>query len=223
MTRDTEQTQRQVRDFFDREAQRFPFVYERDASWTRRLGNAIFRRSIRLRYDRVMAECANPTGRRILDIGCGPGTYSVALAQAGARSVIGIDFAPAMIDIAHQHAAQSGVADRCDFIVTSLDDYSADGPFDYVIAMGVMDYVEHADRFIEQVASLTAATALFSFPKKEGFLAWQRRRRYRKRCPLYLYTREDLDRLFGTLSDFTHTVESIARDWLVIVRRTGRA
>lgn len=222
MTHETDQTERRVRAFFDREARRFPVVNEQDASWVRRLGNALFRRSLRLRHDRVMKECANPDGIRILDIGCGPGAYSVALAQAGALSVIGIDLAPAMIDLARRHAAQAGVGDRCQFVVTSLDDYHADTRFGCVIVMGVMDYVEHADRFVEKVVSLTGAKALFSFPKKEGFLAWQRRMRYRKRCPLYMYTKDDLDCLFGTLNDFTYTVESIARDWLVVVRRVGR-
>jgi len=222
MTHRPDQTRSRVRAFFDAEASQFPIVHERHASWRRRLGNALFRRSLRLRYQRVMEECDNLGQCRILDIGCGPGTYSVALAQAGARSVVGIDFAPGMIEIARQRAIQGGVGERCQFIVTSLDDYNAEGMFDCVIAMGVMDYIDHAGQFLQKVVSLTGTKAIFSFPKKNGFLAWQRRVRYRRRCPLFMYTRSDLDRLFGPLSDFTYTVESIARDWLVIARKIER-
>lgn len=220
MTRISDQTQDRVRSYFDREAGRFPVVNEQDAPWIRRLGNAVFRRSLRLRYDRVMAECTHPEESSILDIGCGPGTYSIALAQAGAHRLVGIDFAVGMIELARQRAVAAGVEDRCEFIAASLDEYRVERRFDYVLAMGVMDYVEHADHFIEKVVSLTGAKALFSLPKKRGFLAWQRRLRYRSRCPLYMYTRDDLDRLFGAVGDFTYTVESVARDWLVIARRT---
>jgi len=222
MTRESDQTQQQVRVFFDREANRFPIVHEDKVPWSRRLGNALFRNSLRLRYERVMSECQDLKKSRVLDIGCGPGTYPIALAQAGAQSVVGIDFAARMIELARERASGAGVADRCQFLVSSLDEFNPDGTFEYVIAMGVMDYVEDAAVFVRRVAELTTSKALFSFPKQGGFLAWQRRLRYRRRCPLFMYTRADLDRLFGSLTGFTYAVESIARDWLVILQVADR-
>lgn len=219
MTQESDQKQHRVAAFFDREAARFPIVHQEDASWLSRLGNTLFRRSLRLRYDRVMAECAGTNGARVLDIGCGPGTYSIALAQTGAQSVVGIDLAPGMVEIAQKRATQAGVGRRCEFVVSSMDDYEATSPFDFVIAMGIMDYIEETARFIESAASLTAQKAFFSFPKKKGFLVWQRRLRYRRRCPLWMYDRGDLDDLFGPLGDYSYTVESIARDWLVILKK----
>jgi 2-polyprenyl-3-methyl-5-hydroxy-6-metoxy-1,4-benzoquinol methylase len=222
MTHDADQTQRRVAAFFDREAARFPNVNERDAPWVRRLTNALFRRSLRLRFERVMSECVNLEGRRVLDIGCGPGTYSIALAQAGAKSVVGIDVAPGMIEIARKGAAQAGVDGQCEFHFTGLDDYQSEAAFDYVIAMGIMDYVERADLFVQKALSLAGGKAFFSFPKRGGILAWQRRLRYRQKCPLFMYSREDLENLLGSVRDFNWTIESIARDWLVIAQKNTR-
>src|SRR5262245_50044922 len=96
---------------------------------------------MRLRYERTLQSCAPVAGRSFLDIGCGPGHYAVQLAQMGARRVLGVDFAPGMIEIARQHAIEAGVADRCEFLVK---DFSAHGGerFDCAIVMGVMDYIE---------------------------------------------------------------------------------
>ncbi len=222
MTHDADQTQRRIAAFFDREAARFPIVNERDASWVRRFTNSLFRRSLRLRYDRVMSECASLEKGSVLDIGCGPGTYSIALAQAGAQSVVGIDVAPGMIEIARKGAAQAGVDRLCEFLVADLDNYQAEAAFDYVIAMGTMDYVERADLFVEKAMSLAGGKAFFSFPKQGGILAWQRRLRYRQRCPLFMYSRGDMEKLFGPIRDFGWTIESIARDWLVIAQKNTR-
>lgn len=51
----------------------------------------------------------------VLDLTCGPGFYSVALAQKGCR-VTGIDFSPAAIQHAKELAQLQGVAESCTFI-----------------------------------------------------------------------------------------------------------
>lgn len=38
-------------------------------------------------------------------------------------------------------------------------------------------------------------SADFSFPVKKGFLAWQRRLRYRSRCDLYMYDERGVEAL----------------------------
>lgn len=60
-------------------------------------------------------------GKVVLDFGCGTGAESVEMAQHGARRVIGIDIQERFLRVAREHAARSGVADRCEF-VTETDE-----------------------------------------------------------------------------------------------------
>jgi SAM-dependent methyltransferase len=53
---------------------------------------------------------------RILDLGCGPGADTVALAQWGCRDVTGIDLDRAALGVARRRAAQVGVASRVRFV-----------------------------------------------------------------------------------------------------------
>jgi cyclopropane fatty-acyl-phospholipid synthase-like methyltransferase len=75
----------------------------------------------------------HPAGRA-LDLGCGTGTSSIALAQAG-WTVTGVDFAPRAIRIAKQRARKAGVV--VDFRagdVTRLRGLA--GPFDLILDIG---------------------------------------------------------------------------------------
>ncbi len=58
-------------------------------------------------------------GSRVLDLTCGPGLYSVALAQRGCR-VTGVDFSPASIAYAREQAAAADVADTCTFVESDV-------------------------------------------------------------------------------------------------------
>jgi SAM-dependent methyltransferase len=52
----------------------------------------------------VMNIIGNVSNKTILDLGCGDGFFSIALAQAGAKHVIGIDNAPEQIRLASEKA-----------------------------------------------------------------------------------------------------------------------
>jgi ubiquinone/menaquinone biosynthesis C-methylase UbiE len=55
---------------------------------------------------------ALPDDARVLDLGCGSGVWSIALAHARPHArVVGVDFAP-VLETLRAHAAQRGVADR---------------------------------------------------------------------------------------------------------------
>jgi 2-polyprenyl-3-methyl-5-hydroxy-6-metoxy-1,4-benzoquinol methylase len=65
----------------------------------------------------------------------------VELARRGAARVLGVDFAPGMIEIAKQRAERTGVADRCTFTLGDFLTAGGDEKFDYAIVMGFMDYI----------------------------------------------------------------------------------
>ncbi len=50
---------------------------------------------------------ASLRGKRILDAGCGPGTYGIMLAQKG-NEVTGVEISPAAVEVANQRAKQKG-------------------------------------------------------------------------------------------------------------------
>lgn len=75
-------------------------------------------------YDEVYAELdhdipfytaqAGSVDGQVLELGCGTGRVSLAMAAAGA-SVVGIDISPLMIEVAQQKATAKGLAERCIF------------------------------------------------------------------------------------------------------------
>lgn len=68
-------------------------------------------------------------GIRILDVGCGPGRHSLALAERG-HEVVGIDISQAFIDLANQHAPGNAR-----FLRMDARSMTFDAEFDLVICL----------------------------------------------------------------------------------------
>ena len=207
--------------FFDGYAADFNAIYSNRNRVLTNIVNRTLRRSMRLRYVKTLEGCQPVAGRTVLDIGCGPGHYGIALARSGARAVVGIDFAEGMIDLARHQAEAEGVAARCRFVTGDFQEYRPEEAPDYVVVMGVMDYVAEPKPLVRRVVSMAARKAFFSFPVAGGLLAWQRRLRYRSRCPLYFYSFADVERLFTGIPGITVDIEPIARDFFVTVTQKG--
>ncbi len=205
-------------EFFDRYAHDFSAIYGTSNTLWNKVINRLFRKSMMMRYRMTLERCEPIKGKSVLDIGCGPGHYSVALAQKGARRVVGIDFAPTMIDIARSRANEAGVADRCEFICDDFMTFDFKEVFDYSIAMGFMDYIAEPIAVVRRVIEQTRSRAFFSFPAAGGLLAWQRKLRYRRKCNLYLYNPDDIRNLLQGCGLTGFTIERIARDFFVTVR-----
>lgn len=90
----------------------------------------------------LVDELACPPGALLLDVGCGAGLWSVALAQAGYR-VRGVDISPQMVAQARQLAEEHGIGRKVlDFEIGAADQIDvADGTFDGVICRAVLDFV----------------------------------------------------------------------------------
>ncbi len=203
-------------EFFQAYARDFDAIYGTRNTWLNRLINTFLRRSMKLRYEETLKGCSPIAGKTVLDVGCGPGHYAVALAQKGASSVLGLDFAPGMLDLARVRAEQAEVAERCHFEVADFLTYPLQETFDYSVVMGFMDYVREPGPVIAKVLQATRGKAFFSFPAAGGLLAWQRRRRYQRRCDLFLYSESDLKKLFGK-TGVRWELKRLARDYFVTV------
>lgn len=204
----------QTAQFFDNYAADFDSIYGNDNRSLERLANRLFRRAMLVRYEKTLAGCQPAAGRTVIDIGCGPGHYSIALARAGAEKVLGLDFASGMIEIARRRANALGVTQRCSFMLGDFLTYSISERFDYAIGMGFMDYVNDPRPVIDRVLAIVRKRAFFSFPKAGGLLAWQRQLRYRNRCDLFLYRKEEIHHLLSQ-TGASFSIESIGRDFFV--------
>jgi 23S rRNA (cytosine1962-C5)-methyltransferase len=61
-------------------------------------------------------------GARVLDAFCYTGAFALHAALFGAREVVGVDIAPAAVDLAREHAHLNGLADRCRFYAANAFD-----------------------------------------------------------------------------------------------------
>jgi len=90
---------------------------------------------------------------RVLDVGCGGGILSEALARAGAN-VVGIDLAPRVLDVARLHLHESG--QHVDYREISAEALAAEMPavFDAVTCMEMLEHVPDPGSVIEACAML---------------------------------------------------------------------
>jgi len=96
---------------------------------------------------------ANLRGARALDVGCGGGLLSEALAREGAE-VTAIDLAPDLIKVAKLHTLESGV--RVDYRLTAVEALAAEmpGAFDVVTCMEMIEHVPDPAAVIAACATL---------------------------------------------------------------------
>lgn len=92
-------------------------------------------------------------GARALDVGCGGGLLSEALARAGA-AVTGIDLAAAVLDVARLHLLESAL--QVDYRETSAEALAGEmaGQFDFITCMEMLEHVPDPASVIRACADL---------------------------------------------------------------------
>jgi len=97
--------------------------------------------------------------KTVLDIGCGAGILTNALAKAG-HQVFGIDLSPSSLEVARRHDATETVSYQC------ANGYSlpySDQTFDVVCAMDVLEHVEDPRLMISEASRVLKPGGLFFF------------------------------------------------------------
>jgi 2-polyprenyl-3-methyl-5-hydroxy-6-metoxy-1,4-benzoquinol methylase len=109
----------------------------------------------RKRLDIVLGwidELAIPTGEKVLEIGCGAGRCTVALAQRGCL-IHAMDSVEGMLNSTQEHAIEAGVSSS---VATSLGDAHhlafRDGSFGLVLAIGVIPYLHFPQKALKEMA-----------------------------------------------------------------------
>lgn len=211
-----------VESHFHRKHRQFDSFYEEKKGPVSRLIDAVFRRSMRLRFEKVMAGAAPYEGKRILDVGCGAGRYAITLALKGVQSVYGIDFACNMIEEAARRAVQLKVDHICRFEKTDfmqIDVEALEEKYHHTFAMGVMDYIENPGGFVQKMVQVTNGTVMVSFPSAGGIVQWFRRHYfYRiKKCPVYFYSEEDVRRITEEAGGQSFVIDKLAKDYFLTI------
>jgi 2-polyprenyl-6-hydroxyphenyl methylase/3-demethylubiquinone-9 3-methyltransferase len=110
---------------------------------------------LRLQY---VERIASAGGRQLatmdaLDVGCGGGILSEAIARKGAR-VLGIDLAPAVLQVATLHALEGGVAVR--YREIAVDALAREQPqsFDIITCMEMLEHVPDPASIVQSLAAL---------------------------------------------------------------------
>jgi 2-polyprenyl-6-hydroxyphenyl methylase/3-demethylubiquinone-9 3-methyltransferase len=150
---------------------------------------------VRLDYvDRV----ASLRGKRVLDVGCGGGLLSEAMAQRGAN-VTGIDLGQATIEVAELHALESGAKVR--YLRESAEDHAAHSPASYEVVT-CMEMLEH----VPDPQSVLRALRTLVKPGGHAILSTLNRN-----LKSYLLAILGAEYVLGLLARGTHTYEKFIR------------
>jgi len=101
-------------------------------------------------------------GHRVVDVGCGGGILTEALARQGADAT-GIDLSEDLIDVADLHALESGIAVHYQKI--SAEELASEQPegFDHVTCMEMLEHVPNPGSIINACASLVKPGGMVFF------------------------------------------------------------
>jgi cyclopropane-fatty-acyl-phospholipid synthase len=94
-------------------------------------------------------------GERVLDVGCGWGSFAIHAASRHGVSVLGVTLAEQQAELARRRVAAAGLSDRVEI---RLADYREvmDGPFDAISSIGMVEHVgaERIDLYTSRLADL---------------------------------------------------------------------
>jgi 2-polyprenyl-6-hydroxyphenyl methylase/3-demethylubiquinone-9 3-methyltransferase len=114
---------------------------------------------VRLRF---ILQHADIIGKQVLDIGCGGGILSEAMARAGAK-VTGIDAASKALTVARLHAMESGI--EVDYLDTTAEEHALEhaGQYDVVTCLELLEHVPEPSSLVSAAASLVKPGGMVFF------------------------------------------------------------
>jgi cyclopropane-fatty-acyl-phospholipid synthase len=94
-------------------------------------------------------------GERVLDVGCGWGSFVIHAASRHGVRAVGITLSEQQARLARERARSAGVADRVEFRVADYREVS-DGPFDAIASIGMVEHVgeEQIDAYARRLFDL---------------------------------------------------------------------
>jgi 2-polyprenyl-3-methyl-5-hydroxy-6-metoxy-1,4-benzoquinol methylase len=185
-----------VRTRFRQKAQQFDDLYEDERLLTRVLRPGLLRRR-----NLAVETVRSYTEPNVLDVGCGSGRIGEFVLDAGTSRYLGVDFSEPMIELARRRLQRFG--ERAELRLEDFLHAEIEGPFDVILALGLFDYLPDPERFAGKMSSLCApgGCVVGSFPAFSPVKGPIRKLRYEwiGDCPIFNYTRPQLEQLFGSV------------------------
>jgi SAM-dependent methyltransferase len=98
-------------------------------------------------------------GRRVLELGCGTGTFTDACLRAGAADYVGVDLSGKMIE----RAASKFAGNRAAFFNESLEDFARRGTetFDLAFSFSFLHHLPSLDEGLAQISGLLRPDGIY--------------------------------------------------------------
>ncbi len=120
--------------------------YTRNGVWDAMDGSAYAGKSkVRVLLGDAIMESIE--GKDVIDFGCGEGTEAIELAQAGARTVVGVDLLTFRFPDAERRAREAGVTDRVRFLT------APESPADVIVSLDSFEHFDKPDEILRVMAS----------------------------------------------------------------------
>ena len=213
------ESNKKIERYFNKKADGFDAFYSGKENIFYKIIDILFRKSMQERFKQAMQECYNIKNKKILDIGCGSGRYSVELAKKGPLKVIGVDFSDEMLGLARELARESKVQNTCDFIKADFLKFQFTDKFDISIAIGFFDYFKYPQAALRKIRNLTQEKVIISFPVRWGLRSLIRKIRLKiLGCSVYFYSKNQIRGLLKEAGFNNFKVKDLGRDYLVIAQ-----
>jgi ubiquinone/menaquinone biosynthesis C-methylase UbiE len=140
----------------------------------------------------VLQALAPVEGKRVLEVACGTGRFTVMLADRGA-DIIGMDISAAMLQQGREKARSMAVDDHLEFLRGDASRLPfPDDHFDTVFAMRFFHLADRPAHFLSEMCRISREQVFF-----DTFNRYSARSLYNWLLPMgsRLYSREEVDRL----------------------------
>ena len=206
-----------VKSNFESGAKKFDRIYdpsEGKSILSRWLDNR-FRKTMYFRFDQTLEDIKNEKIQSVLDVGCGSGRYCVEYLKMG-KKVVGIDMASNMLKIAKETCFMAVPEGEIEFIYGNYSEHHFEEQYDAAVLTGLFDYIEDSESMLKKLKTDVKYMVLGSFPRSDNFLNKIRKIKYFfKNCPLYLYSREELEKMFRSVGIDNYSIKETDREFYV--------
>lgn len=120
--------------------------------------NATFR--LKKLIDRLNGNLPISGELRYLDVGCGKGDITIALAAAGCEHVTGIDIVPRTIDQAMADAHRLRVGDKVNFVCGDIHHWTPPDLYDVVLSHEALEHIHNPRDFLEAISRIVTPEGL---------------------------------------------------------------